>query len=181
MPAADASARQGEAAARAGTGPARAIAGIARSAVLLARADPAAATVAAAEAYESAAGSPLVSARALLAEGKAHAAGGDREAAVSALMTAQSAFAGFGAERRRNEAVRELRQLGHRVQRPAGATEGDPLTAREREIAELVASGRTNREIAEQLVLSPRTIEAHLRSIYGKLEVRSRVELTRAI
>jgi DNA-binding NarL/FixJ family response regulator len=181
IPAADASARQAEAAARAGTGPARAIAGIARSAVLLARADPAAATVAAAEAYESAAGSPLVSARALLAEGKAHAAGGDREAAVSALMTAQSAFAGFGAERRRNEAVRELRQLGHRVQRPAGATEGDPLTAREREIAELVASGRTNREIAEQLVLSPRTIEAHLRSIYGKLEVRSRVELTRAI
>jgi DNA-binding NarL/FixJ family response regulator len=181
MPAADASARQAEAAARAGTGPARAIAGIARSAVLLARADPAAATVAAAEAYESAAGSPLVSARALLAEGKAHAAGGDREAAVSALMTAQSAFAGFGAERRRNEAVRELRQLGHRVRRPAGATEGDPLTAREREIAELVASGRTNREIAEQLVLSPRTIEAHLRSIYGKLDVRSRVELTRVI
>jgi DNA-binding CsgD family transcriptional regulator len=181
MPAAKASARQAEAAARAGTGPARAIAGIARSAVLLAGADPAAAAVAAAEAYESAAGSPLVSARAILAEGKAHAAGGDREAAVSALMTAQSAFAGFGAERRRNEAVRELRQLGHRVQRPASAAEGDPLTAREREIAELVASGRTNREIAEQLVLSPRTIEAHLRSIYGKLEVRSRVELTRAI
>jgi DNA-binding NarL/FixJ family response regulator len=180
--AAEASARQGEeAAARAATGPARAIAGLARSAVLLAGADPAAAAVAAAEAYESAAGSPLVSARARLAEGKAHAAAGDREAAVSALRTAQSAFAGFAAERRRNDAVRELRQLGHRVQRPASATEGDPLTAREREIAELVASGRTNREIAEQLVLSPRTIEAHLRSIYGKLEVRSRVELTRAI
>ncbi len=177
--AAEASARQAEAAA--GAGPARAIAGIARSAVLLAGADPAEAAVAAAEAYEAAAGSPLVSARAMLAEGKAHAAAGDREAAVSALMTAQSAFAGFAAERRRNEAVRELRQLGRRVQRPARATDGDPLTAREREIAELAASGRTNREIAEQLVLSPRTIEAHLRSIYGKLEVRSRVELTRAI
>ena len=88
-------------------------------------------------------GAPLLSARAMLAEGKAHAAAGDREAAVAALMTAQTAFAGFGAERRRNEAVRELRQLGHRVRRPARPTEGDPLTAREREIAELVASGRT--------------------------------------
>ena len=44
-----------------------------------------------------------------------------------------------------------------------------------------MAAGRTNREVAEQLVLSPRTIEAHLRSIYGKLGVRSRVELARAV
>ena len=55
------------------------------------------------------------------------------------------------------------------------------LTAREREIALLVAAGRTNREVAEQLVLSARTIEAHLRNVYGKLGVRSRVELTRAV
>ena len=76
--------------------------------------------------------------------------------------------------------MRELRRLGHRVLRAArehGAR--GPLTAREREIAELVAAGRTNREIAEQLVLSTRTIEAHLRNIYGKLGVRSRVELAR--
>ena len=45
----------------------------------------------------------------------------------------------------------------------------------------LVAAGRTNREVAEQLVLSARTIEAHLRNVYGKLGVRSRVELTRAV
>ena len=43
-----------------------------------------------------------------------------------------------------------------------------------------MAAGRTNREVADQLVLSPRTIEAHLRNIYGKLGVRSRVELARA-
>jgi DNA-binding NarL/FixJ family response regulator len=43
-----------------------------------------------------------------------------------------------------------------------------------------VAAGRTHREVADQLVLSPRTIEAHLRNIYGKLGVRSRVELARA-
>jgi DNA-binding NarL/FixJ family response regulator len=94
---------------------------------------------------------------------------------------AQAAFAGFGAERRRDEAGRSLRRLGHRIQSPAGESGGDPLTAREREIAELVARGHTNREIAEQLFLSPRIIEAHLRSTYGKLEVRSRVELTRAV
>jgi DNA-binding NarL/FixJ family response regulator len=69
-----------------------------------------------------------------------------------------------------NEVIRPL---------PLDAAAG-PLTAREREIAELVAAGRTNREVAEQLVLSTRTIEAHLRNIYGKLGVRSRVELARA-
>jgi DNA-binding NarL/FixJ family response regulator len=109
------------------------------------------------------------------------AAAGDRRAAVRALAAAEAAFDGFGAARRRDEAVRELRRLGHRVRRPARTTDGGPLTAREREIAELVASGRTNREIAEQLVLSTRTIEAHLRSIYAKLAVRSRVELTRTL
>ena len=76
--------------------------------------------------------------------------------------------------------MRELRRLGHRVRR-AAATEDGPLTAREREIAELVAAGRTNREVAAQLVLSERTIEAHLRNVYAKLGVRSRVELTRAL
>ena len=44
-----------------------------------------------------------------------------------------------------------------------------------------MAAGRTNREVAEQLVLSPKTIEAHLRNIYAKLDVRSRVELARAL
>jgi DNA-binding CsgD family transcriptional regulator len=182
LPAAQATLKTAEVAAgRAGTGHARAIAGLARSAVLLAGGDPAAATAAAAQARVAAAGAPLLSARALLAAGKARATGGDREAAVAALLEAHSAFDGFGAGRRRDEAARELRRLGHRVRRAAPTTSGDPLTAREREIAELVASGRTNREIAAELVLSTRTIEAHLRNIYGKLDVRSRVELTRAI
>ena len=90
---------------------------------------------------------------------------------------AEAAFDGCGALRRRDEAVRELRRLGRRVQRAARDKTDDGLTAREREIAGLVAGGRTNREIAEQLVLSTRTIEAHLRNIYAKLGVRSRVEL----
>jgi DNA-binding CsgD family transcriptional regulator/tetratricopeptide (TPR) repeat protein len=165
----------------AGTTPAIAATGIARAAVLLARARPHDAVGAAVAARDAASGAPLLSARALLAEGQAHAAAGDRDASVEALTAAESAFARFGALRRRDEAARELRRLGHRVPRPARAADGNPLTAREREVAELVAAGRTNREIAEQLVLSTRTIEAHLRNIYGKLDVRSRVELTRSL
>ena len=121
---------------------------------------------------------PFAAARARLAEGRALA---DRAAAIAALREAEAAFTSFGAQRRRDEAVRELRRLGHRVRaRPTAAADGD-LTAREREIAELVAAGRTNREAAAQLVLSERTIEAHLRNVYAKLGVRSRVELTRRL
>jgi DNA-binding CsgD family transcriptional regulator len=123
--------------------------------------------------------SPWGAAKAKLAEGKALAAAGQKGAAIEALKAAEARFDSFGAIRKRDEAVRELRRLGHRVLRPAKG-DGGPLTARELQIAELVAAGRTNREIAEQLVLSPRTIEAHLRNIYGKLGVRSRVELARA-
>ena len=152
--------------------------GIALSAVLLARERPA-------EALEAARGAglgsaPLAHARARIAEGRALAALGDRAAAIEALVAAEAALDGFGALRRRDEAVRELRRLGHRVLRAAGDPADGPLaalTAREREIATLVAAGRTNREVADQLVLSARTIEAHLRNVYGKLGVRSRVEL----
>jgi DNA-binding NarL/FixJ family response regulator len=173
---------RGEAAAtRAGTAWAAAITGVARSAVLLASENPTEAVTAAAAAREAATGAPLASARAGLAEGRALAAAGERQAAVRALVDVESALERFGALRRRDEAVRELRRLGHRVLRPARQTSAGPLTAREREIAELVAAGRTNREVAEQLVLSTRTIEAHLRNIYGKLGVRSRVELAREV
>jgi DNA-binding NarL/FixJ family response regulator len=126
-------------------------------------------------------GAAWTAARARLADGRALAAAGDRAGAIEALREAEAAFASFGAARRRDEAVRELRQLGHRVRRaPSGQGDG-ALTAREREIAGLVAAGRTNREIAAQLVLSERTIEAHLRNVYAKLGVRSRVELTRRL
>jgi LuxR family maltose regulon positive regulatory protein len=52
----------------------------------------------------------------------------------------------------------------------------EPLTDREQEILELLAAGLTNREIAEQLVISPETVKKHTGSIYGKLAVRSRRE-----
>ena len=55
----------------------------------------------------------------------------------------------------------------------------EALTPAERQVAELVTEGKTNREIAEQLFVSPNTVNAHLRHIFDKMAVRSRVELTR--
>ncbi|HFQ93239.1 MAG TPA: response regulator transcription factor [Anaerolineae bacterium] len=52
----------------------------------------------------------------------------------------------------------------------------DSLTSREKEVLALLAQGLTNKDIAQTLILSVRTIEAHLRNIYGKLRVNSRTE-----
>jgi DNA-binding CsgD family transcriptional regulator len=51
------------------------------------------------------------------------------------------------------------------------------LTAREREIAELAATGASNREISAQLFVSVRTVENHLATIYRKLGIKTRAEL----
>ena len=87
--------------------------------------------------------------------------------------------------RARDQARRELRKLGARAE-VRGPAAGDDagvgsLTSREREIAELVTDRKTNREIAEQLFLSGKTIESHLRNIFVKLGVSSRVEVARAV
>ena len=53
------------------------------------------------------------------------------------------------------------------------------MTKSELAVAQLVANGLTNREIAEQLFVSPHTVNSHLRQVFAKLEVNSRVDLTR--
>ena len=57
----------------------------------------------------------------------------------------------------------------------------EPLTAREREIADLVSTGMTNTAIAEKLFLSVRTVETHLRQVYRKLDVPNRAAMTRVL
>jgi ATP/maltotriose-dependent transcriptional regulator MalT len=156
----------------------------ARAAIMLARVQPDEAIAAARMACHT--GSPLLAARARLLEGQALAAA-DRQCAISILLRAERELASFGAQRWRAEATRELRRLGHRSQTTRSAPSSDPhsaleaLTAREHEIAELVSVGHTNRQIAHQLILSDKTIQTHLRNIYAKLNLRSRVELTHAI
>ena len=77
-----------------------------------------------------------------------------------------------------------LRRLGRRVARQGVRGTGvgvAALSARELEVARLVADGRPNREIAAQLHLSEKTIESHLARIYTKLDVHSRAALTAVI
>jgi DNA-binding NarL/FixJ family response regulator len=95
-------------------------------------------------------------------------------------------LAACGARRVREECVRELRRIGLRVahagRRGDGAAQGAKvLSGRELQIAELVCARHTNREIAEQLFLSQKTVESHLRSVFVKLGVTSRAQVARAL
>jgi LuxR family maltose regulon positive regulatory protein len=61
--------------------------------------------------------------------------------------------------------------------RPAPAQPSmDPLTERELEVLELLAEGLSNKEIANRLVVAPSTVKQHLKNMYGKLEVHSRIQ-----
>ena len=75
------------------------------------------------------------------------------------------------------------RREGHRAPAPRDrhATDSPRLSGREREVAELVALGRTNKEIAAELFLSEKTVESHMSRLFGKLGVRSRAEVAKAV
>jgi ATP/maltotriose-dependent transcriptional regulator MalT len=79
-----------------------------------------------------------------------------------------------------DRAVTELRAAGGRPRRRAGIG-SDALTASERRVAELAAGGVSNKEIAQSLFVTLRTVELHLSNAYSKLEIRSRHELAAAL
>ena len=81
-----------------------------------------------------------------------------------------------GAQPLLETASAELRACGARPRSPA-LSGSESLTASERRVAELVAGGRSNPEVARELFISRATVEAHLRSIFRKLEIGSRHEL----
>ena len=99
--------------------------------------------------------------------------------ARDALTLAVEGFHALGAHPWEDRARNELRAAGAAVKRSAGGAVA--LTAQERTIAELAAAGRSNKEIAAQLYLSPRTVGAHLYRIFPKLGVTSRAALGQAL
>ena len=159
---------------------------LARAAIALDAKDPAAAAELALSAAERAESvdAPLAAARCRTLAGTALAAAGRREDGVRELTRAEAELSALGAARSRDEAARELRRLGERVtarQRRGGGEGLDALSGREREIAELVAEGRTNREIGADLFLSEKTVEGHLTRVFGKLGVTSRAEVAEVV
>jgi len=94
------------------------------------------------------------------------------------LREAVRIFRSYEADHWVARASAELRAAGETVTgRPRGAMA--ELTPQQAQIARLVAEGATNREIAARLFLSHRTVEHHLRNIFARVQVRSRVELAR--
>jgi DNA-binding CsgD family transcriptional regulator len=111
---------------------------------------------------------------------------GERERAVSELRRVHEGFARLGAERELERTRRALHEVGARP--PARAARASPgaggLTARERQILDLVAARKSNKAIGRELGISARTVDTHLSNIFKKLEVESRdalIEVARTL
>jgi DNA-binding NarL/FixJ family response regulator len=127
---------------------------------------------------------PLERAETQLRAGVSLAAAGEREAAIERLTDAFWTARKLGARPLASRARTELSQLGERADRRlarggAATLEHGGLTRRELEVIRLVAVGRTNREIAQELFVSPRTVDMHVRNTLTKLGCRSRTDATR--
>jgi DNA-binding CsgD family transcriptional regulator len=118
---------------------------------------------------------PFERARSLLVLGRLRRLAKRKRDARVALEQAAAAFERLGARLWVEQAETELGRISGR------APSRWELTPTERRIATLAAAGKTNREIAAELYVSPKTVEFHLRHVYGKLGVRSRIELLRAM
>ena len=96
------------------------------------------------------------------------------------LRAAHDQFTSIGMEAFAERARRELVATGERLRKRTVETR-DELTAHERQIAQLACDGLSNPEIGARLFLSPRTVEWHLRRVFGKLEIHRRRELADAL
>jgi DNA-binding CsgD family transcriptional regulator len=145
-----------------------------RAMVLAARSDTAGALAAAVEAtnHHGRLQMPFEQARTQLLVGQLQLRQRDRTAADTS-SAALSAFDGLGTVRWADRAREVVSLAETRFSAPDG------LTDTERRVAELAASGKTNREIADLLFVSAKTVEATLARVYRKLGIRSRAELGR--
>jgi DNA-binding CsgD family transcriptional regulator len=114
---------------------------------------------------------PLELGRTLLTLGTVQRRGKQRAAARTTLDRALELFDGLGAALWAERAAAELARIPGR-----GRASGE-LTETERRVAELVAEGLSNKEVAARLFVSVRAVEANLSKVYAKLGVRSRTEL----
>ena len=119
---------------------------------------------------------PFEEARTLLAAGEVHRRQRHKHTALTLLQAALAIFERLGAPLWQRRVIDELGRLGTHVTPPGT---GPVLTAAEQRVADLVAEGHTNPEIAAELFMGRRTVEAHLSRVYRKLGVRSRTELCR--
>ena len=120
--------------------------------------------------------SPFLMARTELLYGEWLRRQRQRREARPHLRRAADLFRQVGTTPWEERAEAELRATGEKARERDPSTL-DQLTPQELQIAGLVASGMTNREVAAQLYLSPRTIDYHLRKVFSKLGVASRTEL----
>jgi DNA-binding CsgD family transcriptional regulator len=116
-----------------------------------------------------------------LRAGTVLAAAGLRDEALERLSDAYRTARKLGAQPLASAAAQGVAALGESVAqrlgaRAAASADGPQLTRRELEVLRHVSVGRTNREIAQELFISPRTVDMHVRNLLGKLECRSRVE-----
>jgi DNA-binding NarL/FixJ family response regulator len=118
---------------------------------------------------------PFDRARTLLALGSALRRVRQRKAARETLQDAVAIFDGLGAALWAVKARAELSRIGGRARSARG------FTPTEQRVAELVAEGRSNKEVAAAMSISVHTVEAALTSIYRKLEVHSRTEMAHAL
>lgn len=114
---------------------------------------------------------PIAYARTLLALGRVRRRQRKRTGARSVVDEAAAIFNAVGSARWADQARGELTKLD------AGTTATGDLTPNQERVARLAASGLTNREVAASLVVSSKTVEAHLARAYRKLGIRSRAEL----
>jgi ATP/maltotriose-dependent transcriptional regulator MalT len=96
------------------------------------------------------------------------------------LRAAYDMFAAMGAEAFADRARRELLATGETVRKRTAET-SDELTAQEAQIARLARDGLSNPEIGTRLFISPRTVKYHLRKVFLKLGISSRMELERVL
>jgi len=114
---------------------------------------------------------PFDRARTLLVKGEVERRAKQKKAARSSLDQALVIFEGLGAALWSERTQKALDRIGGRPPSPL------QLTGTERQVAELVATGKTNAEVAGELFMSVDTVRSNLRRIYGKLGVRNRGEL----